>query len=204
MDDPQLTPAEARVKPWFAIDGDKNLRIDYPLNKSSLVYDVGGYLGEWAQPIYKRYGCRIEVFEPVASFANKIEKKFKNSRKVKVYNFGLGASDRKTKINLEGASSSTLKSTSVKETIQIVAADKIIKVTDRIDLMKINIEGGEYELLEHLIETGLIKNVADIQVQFHIFVREAPQKRQRLQSRLSKTHHLTYNYPWIWENWRRK
>ena len=29
----------------------------------------------------------------------------------------------------------------------------------QVDLMKINIEGSEYDLLEHLIETGFIKNI---------------------------------------------
>ena len=34
-------------------------------------------------------------------------------------------------------------------------------------LMKINIEGGEFELLERLLETRLISRIENIQVQFH-------------------------------------
>ena len=74
----------------------------------------------------------------------------------------------------------------------------------KIDLMKINIEGSEYELLEHLIESGCIKKITDIQVQFHNFVPNAPEKRSELHKKLSRTHYMTYNYPWIWENWRLK
>ena len=38
---------------------------------------------------------------------------------------------------------------------------------NKIALIKINIEGGEYELLDRLIETNLIEKIEDIQVQFH-------------------------------------
>lgn len=41
------------------------------------------------------------------------------------------------------------------------------KYIDDIGLMKINIEGGEYELLERMIELGIINKVKDIQIQFH-------------------------------------
>ena len=75
---------------------------------------------------------------------------------------------------------------------------------ERIDLMKMNIEGGEYDLLDHLIETGFIRNIENIQVQFHDFVPEAKQRMMKIQKELSKTHRLTYQYIFVWENWRRK
>ena len=43
-------------------------------------------------------------------------------------------------------------------------------IKGKIDLLKINIEGGEYEVLENLIENDLIKNIDNIQIQFHDFV----------------------------------
>jgi hypothetical protein len=62
-----------------------------------------------------------------------------------------------------------------------------------VDLMKINIEGGEYELLEHLIARGLTKRIRNIQVQFHEDVMAgAAGRMERIQSRLAETHHLTY------------
>ena len=70
--------------------------------------------------------------------------------------------------------------------------------------MKINIEGAEYDLLEHLIDTGLISNIHNIQVQFHDFVSNAEQRMIMLQKELEKTHGLTYQYPFVWENWRVK
>jgi len=70
--------------------------------------------------------------------------------------------------------------------------------------MKINIEGSEYDLLEHLLETNYVKIIKNIQVQFHDFVPNAEKRMKRIQEKLQKTHYLTYQYPFVWENWRIK
>lgn len=204
--EPLPTPEQARVEPWFKIDGDKNLRLDYPLNKSSVVYDVGGYLGEWATPIWDKYRCRIEIFEPVGSFVTVLEDLFKANEKISIHPFGLAGKTKSTTIQLEDASSSTFKKGHKNEIIKLVKASDFIAENQepRIDLIKINIEGGEYELLDNLIESGDIRKIDNIQVQFHIFVPNAPEKRFELQKRLSRTHNLIYNYPFIWEGWRLK
>jgi cell wall assembly regulator SMI1 len=73
-----------------------------------------------------------------------------------------------------------------------------------IDLMKVNIEGGEYDLLEHVIATGLIHRVENIQVQFHDFFPDAVRRMAKIHDELTKTHYLTYQYRFVWENWRLK
>jgi hypothetical protein len=40
-----------------------------------------------------------------------------------------------------------------------------------------------------------------IQVQFHDFVADADRRMAAIQSRLRATHHTTYQYPYVWENW---
>jgi FkbM family methyltransferase len=204
-DAPLKTPEQSRVAPWFLIDGDNNLRVNYSLTSDSVVYDVGGYRGDWAREIYKRYNCYIDVFEPVQAFVVLLNNEFGGNDKITIHPFGLSGKNEKNKINLDEASSSTFKSGDNLETIKLKAASEFIgKKHTHIDLIKINIEGGEYALLDNLIKSGLIKNISNIQVQFHIFVPGAAKKRRRLQGLLSKTHELTYSYPWIWENWRLK
>jgi len=203
---PQLTPEECRVIPWFMAGGDKKYRYDYPLDKKSIVYDMGGYEGEWAEKIFETYGCTVEVFEPVKRFADNLVAKFASRPKVHVYDFGLGGTTHSEKINLDLASSSTYKKGAKTESIQLIKASDFIRKqpSQKIDLIKINIEGGEYELLDNLINTGLIKQITDLQIQFHVFVPDARKKREALQAKLSRTHRMTYNYPFIWENWSRK
>lgn len=199
----KYTPEQCRAVPWFNIGGDKNRRIDYALNPSSVVYDVGGYVGDWAADIYSKYKCNIEIFEPVQEFADKIERRFAGKAKIHVHVVGLADKNHKVIIAYDGASSSTHKSSKDGEKIQLIKAADFIKGRHKkIDLMKINIEGDEYQLLEHLIKSGYIKKIDNVQVQFHDFVPNAKNRRAKIRKELSRTHHLTYSYPWIWENWR--
>ena len=73
-----------------------------------------------------------------------------------------------------------------------------------VNLIKINIEGGEYDLLEHIIDSGEISIFENIQVQFHDFVPHASERMLKIQKELIKTHYLTYQYEFVWENWKRK
>ena len=73
-----------------------------------------------------------------------------------------------------------------------------------IKLMKVNIEGGEYDLLERLISTGEIRKVQNLQVQFHASEPGHGQRVKRIRKLLSATHELQWQYPMVWESWARK
>lgn len=74
---------------WFWINGDKTLRLNYPINEKSIVFDLGGYKGVWASNIFNKYGAEIWIFEPVQKFYNDIRIKFFNNDKIKLFNIGL-------------------------------------------------------------------------------------------------------------------
>jgi FkbM family methyltransferase len=185
-------------------NGDKTHRLWYELSPNSTVFDVGGYEGQWASDIFAMYCCSIYVFEPVARFATNIQKRFSRNPKITVYPFGLASETRKARISCEQDSSSVYKSGRKSEAVDLRKASDFIEQNniEAIDLMKINIEGGEYELLDHLVEDDLVKRIMNIQVQFHDFVPNAQARMQAIQTQLAKTHHPTYQYPFVWENWR--
>jgi FkbM family methyltransferase len=193
------------VKRWYADGGDTRFRFDYDLTPDSLVLDLGGYEGQWASDLYARQRCRILVFEPVRSFADAIALRFRHNSDIEVFPCALGGRSRREVISLGGASSSAYKDKPAKEEIEYVdvaewfAAREVTEVR----LMKINIEGGEYELLERLIERGLTSRIADIQVQFHNFPPDAEARMTAIQRALGATHRPTYQYRFVWENWRR-
>lgn len=191
---------------WYRDHGDETLRLDYPLDSESVVFDVGGYDGEWASDLFSRYQCRIELFEPVADVAERTRRRFEKNPRIAVHGFGLGARDEWTSIAVAGPGSSIYRQGTTRERIRLCRAASFIREHGfaRIALMKINIEGGEYELLEHLLDEDLVRGVGDLQVQFHDFVPDAVARMGRLQERLARTHTLTYQYPFVWENWRRR
>lgn len=195
---------EKRTLKWFQINGDKTLRLDYDLNESSIVFDVGGYEGQWASDIAAKFNCFVWVFEPVKEFANKITKRFQKNSKIKVLGYGLAGKDQEVEISLSSDSSSVYKKgdkTKIKlfDIVEFMKNNNI----DHIDLLKLNIEGGEYEVLERLISSGMIGSVKNIQVQFHDFVPNAKNRMEKIQNDLGLTHKLTYQFEFVWENWER-
>jgi len=190
---------------WCRDNGDKSHRLFYDLNSGSIVFDLGGYEGQWASDIFSMYTCFIHVFEPVPMFADQIRMRFSRNHKIDVHSVGLSSKDEIRQISVE-ANASSLFSKNANINIELVEVSAFIKAhnINLIDLMKINIEGAEYELLEHLLETGLTKNISNIQVQFHQFVPNSMTRMLLIQKELSKTHYLTYQYKFIWENWRLK
>lgn len=196
-----------RVLPWFAAKGDETLRLNYDLNEKSVVFDVGGYKGEFAGDIFCKYNATIYVFEPIKSFFQIIQSKFVNNQKVKIYNFGLAGKDEQMQISMSDNSSSVFLKTEDSETIQLKSIVNFIQENNiqSVDLIKINIEGGEYDLLESLIENNLISVFKNIQVQFHDFLLDNGKERMnKIQENLSKTHQITYQYEFVWENWQLK
>jgi len=77
-----ISEQEKKVLPWFRDQGDKNLRLNYDLDENSMVFDLGGYEGQWASDIFSMYCCSIHVFEPVEEFADKIIKRFSKNKKI--------------------------------------------------------------------------------------------------------------------------
>lgn len=193
------------VKRWFKDAGDKNLRLDYQLNNNSVVFDVGGYEGSWAEEIYNKFQPTIYIFEPVPEYAYNIKKKFADNLKVLTFPYGLSDKNSVLEIALNDDNSSfyikkggIVVNTEVKE-FSAKLLDQL--QISKIDLMKINIEGAEYDLLNHMINNDTIKLVDNLQIQFHNFVPGAITKRNSIRDRLKQTHEETWCYEFVWENW---
>ena len=75
---------------------------------------------------------------------------------------------------------------------------------DRIDAIKVNIEGGEFDLLPYLVTTGVIGSIGTLQVQFHRLSYSSPAAREAVREQLQRTHRQTWCYPFVWEEWVRQ
>ena len=195
------------VEQWFRDNGDNTLRVNYPLLEDSIVFDLGGYKGEWANKIYQKYKCNVFIFEPIPFLVDEINSKFSGIEKIKTYRFGLSNKTKKMDIFLsDDGSSFNTNYGSDKIECDVVSISDFIKDNniEKIDLIKINIEGDEYAVLNNLLDNKLINIFTNIQVQFHHFIDNSDQKRKLIQDRLSETHELTYNYDFVWENWEKR
>lgn len=194
---------------WRAADGDHTLRLRYPLTKESVVLDVGGYRGQWTSDIYAMYRCHVHVFEPIPAFADLIAERFSANPDITLHRVALGANDGDTPFSDAADSTGQWAISGLlgsQTTVPVHAATPYFRQhsIEHIDLMKINIEGDEYDLLEHLAATDMIRNINHVQVQFHPFVPDADRRLERAHTLLAKTHTPQYQFRYIWESWVRK
>jgi FkbM family methyltransferase len=191
---------------WFRDKGDETLRLNYPLNGESVIFDLGGYHGDFAAAIHERYGCKVYIFEPVPEFYQRCVVRFQGNQKIVCLNYGLSSTDGWLEIGLADNASS-FDSPHAKGAVQRVQVRSIVECIrecriNRIDLMKINIEGGEFDVIPAIIASGDIKKVQTLQVQFHNFVACASERRAAICAQLAETHTEMWNYEFIWESWK--
>ena len=200
-------PYNRELKRLLEDMGEQTKRYNYDLTKNSLVMDIGGFVGDWSHKMVSMYNPYIYIFEPVKKYFAIIKNQFRNNPKVKTFNMGVSNKEGVSKININRAgSSSFFKKGDDTEKIFLIDIASFFKQNKikKIDVLKINAEGAEYEILERLIETGLVKSCKNIQVQFHKINKSSVIRREKIINELKKTHSQTYNYLFIYENWKIK
>lgn len=70
------------IKRFFRDSANNPLPLDHVLDEHSVVMDVGGYIGDWAEDIQQRYNPVIHVFEAHPGFIKKLAGKFAGDDKV--------------------------------------------------------------------------------------------------------------------------
>jgi FkbM family methyltransferase len=180
----------------------------FELRESPVIFDLGGYLGDWTQ-IAKEYydNSTIYVFEPVKKNYDIIVNRFINDNSVKVFNFGLSDKNDTVKISLTGDSSSmhisddsNCEDVEIKDIREFLFENNIFSV----DLIKINIEGEEYNLLEYLSSSTELNIFENYLVQFHKFVDDYENRRNKILTNISQYYDRLFNYEMIFEGWTHK
>jgi FkbM family methyltransferase len=185
------------MKPFIS----EGQRYDYPLTPDSTVIDAGCYEGRWLKEISDRYGCKITAFEPCRAFYEKCLDRFVLYPKVTVIHAALGGSDRHETIGVQNDSTGIFCENKT-ERINVVSVVEFTKFK-QYDLIKLNVEGMEFEILEALLDADAVTRFKNIQVQFHRCVPDCDRRLERIRERMSRTHSLTYCQDWVWENWER-
>ena len=189
----------------------EDLRYDYDLNQDSTVFDLGGYHGVFSKQIYNRYKCNIHTFEPIDYLYDICNQELKDLNKVKLHRKVLGDKNDTVNFYIAGDASSIYMAwgqvkneNSYAEMIPIDSymADENIH---EVDLLKMNIEGAEYYLLEYMIDKGILTKFKNIQIQFHEnSVDNWRERYNKITDALSLTHFLTYKFEFKFENWQLK
>jgi len=192
---------------WFRDMGDTTRLLNYNLNSDSVVFDCGGYMGNWSSNIYSKYECNIHIFEPLKEYQGYIKQLLGNNKKVQINKFGVSNQNRAANIYLQKDGSSEYLVQDKDADYEAVKLKRLSDLIDsNIDLIKMNIEGSEYEVVIDLINTKKIKFIDNLLVQFHSEndgIEGATNIRKDIHDSLKKTHKLSWNYEFCWESWER-
>lgn len=177
----------------------EEIRYEYPLTAESLVVDAGAYRGDFTAEIVNRYNCNVIALEPVECFYQGVRDRFSGNPKVQCLQVGLGSSERTTTFRIKGCMTGQFADSGEEAQVRLVPLGEL--ASGPIDLLKLNIEGMEFDVLESLPNVPVCRN---IQVQFHPVLPGCEARWKWIRERMLQAYELTFDFPWVWENYRLK
>jgi FkbM family methyltransferase len=183
-------PQYRAYRKWVSDRGDTTKRFDVNLTTTDTIVVIGAYKGGVTAELAQRFGCTIHAFEPIEQFADAARARCAAFKNVTIHGFGLAAENTTASISLEGDASSRNRGTS--DTVVATFKD-VADVFDKLGIedvgfMMINIEGDEYTLIPSMIDSGLMRTVNQLQVQFHLIKPADARQYDLVATRLSTTH----------------
>jgi FkbM family methyltransferase len=199
-------PTIYRFARRHAQDPDILVRAD--IDEHSTVIDAGAHVGDWATQISDRYHPTIHAFEPAPGAARQFRRRLGDRSEVHLHPWALGARDEMATMALAGPGSTLGTVADAFGSTEVQVRD-ILGVLDElelrdVDLLKVNIEGGEYDLFDRLIHADMLRRFRIISVQFHEWLPRAHRRRWAIRRALRRTHEEQWCYPWVWEVWERR
>jgi FkbM family methyltransferase len=181
------------------------LDVDYPDAVGGVVLDFGGYSGGFALRCERELAAKVYCYEPVPEFEAQILKSLPVGCTITVRGHGVASQTRNATFDLRGEATAEGAQTQDAVIVELQSIEDIMArdAPEGVALMAMNIEGAEYEVLEKMIDIGLIARVTHLRVQFHLTVPQSRKRYAAIADRLSRTHSLNWRFPFIWESWSR-
>ena len=182
---------------------------DMPVSSDDVVIDGGGFEGNWTAAMLVRSGCSSVIFEPVPSFATACRARFARNARVTVHEAALGGTERTARFAIDSLASSEHRARGPSSVdVPVIDASEVIRrLADRyrdVACLKLNIEGGEYEVLERLLGDGTVLRCRSILVQFHAQPDGWQARMADIHAGLARSHEATWRFPMVWELWTRR
>jgi FkbM family methyltransferase len=166
-----------------------------------IVVEAGAYEGAWAIKVCEaRPHCTVYAYEPATRAYQLARKRAKDQPGVILKHVALGKQNGTAVLcdmNRDGANTfgHNLEN-EPGETVAVVDAAEALGPLGEIALAHFNAEGGEVDILERLLETGLIERIKTILVQWHPYDDEMQGRIARAVAGLRKTHDFESRDAW--------
>lgn len=199
---------DVEVRDWLT-NGHEERRYHFNFEgDDNIFFDLGAMHGRWSEKMLDLYSGTTHLFEIVPEFNKILHAKFGNNNRYKIVNKGLAHETCTADLPIGTfTDSTTLIDTSASNYVPVDMVSVVDYLAQEnistVDVLKINIEGGEYELLEYIIDNGLQSKFKNIQVQFHhqYDIPDFYNRWLKIRDRLSMSHDKLYDYYFVWEGW---
>jgi FkbM family methyltransferase len=143
------------------------------IDQNSVVLDFGAFDGDFASAIIERFHCRVLSAEPVKELLERIQPQPLH----RVLPVAIGGRNQMIEINIFNSGSSDAYGAifanqgASPQAAEMVTLSEFCRRTaiDRIDLLKVDIEGAKIDMFEHCSDTDL-QSAIQITTEFHDFV----------------------------------
>ncbi len=143
---------------------EKRLNID----ENSVVVDIGAHVGVVSMTLAKQYGCKVYAYEPNPNNYRRLLENIKLNGmedSIEPYQLAVTGDGRKTTISEDANNSGGARIDIGGEPVDSITLPQIIEKVGKIDLLKIDVEGAEYEILADM--ELLRNNVRILRGEFH-------------------------------------
>ena len=186
---------------WFLLNREK-LKFTTEFASNGLVLDIGAYLGDFTYKLSKlKPEMTFKAYEPVPEFYEQCVNKFKSNKNINFFPYAVTCDGRDINILVDGPRSKA-EISEHNSLYKSLSVDEIMLDLSEVELLKMNIEGMEYECLNRLFENGEIMKIRYLLIQFHNFSSEHEQAYTKIRFLLEKNFTNIFEFKWKWELWR--
>ena len=190
---------------WF-LHNRHELKYSLDLAKEGIVLDIGAYKGNFTLNLLRKNPkLTFLLYEPILQYYNIARNNLGDQTNVVIIQKGISSDGRKIQLRDEGLRSrQIIRPSDTHLEIQTQNILALFEADSRIELLKMNIEGMEYECLEILIKTEKLKLANNLLIQFHNFESTSEDRYLAIRNKLIAEYDCVFSYKWIWELWKRK
>ena len=151
----------------------------HKINKDSLFIDVGSNWGDVLRELVETK-CSVLSFEPHPEFAEMLKFMYSSNENISTYPAAVWTKNTVKPLyykgngpNLNGGSTLNIEKPGISEdrfvNVQCYDIAQVVTNQERkIDILKLDVEGSEWEILDRLYQTGTYRNVSAIYVEDHV------------------------------------
>lgn len=193
---------------WFLLNRQALIN-NITIAQNGTVLDIGSYTGEFSLKLKRRYpNLRIELFEPFTKYYEISLQNLRGFQNVNGHELAVTKDGREVKFDVMGIRTKQISENGNSDkntfTSSSISFSQLLSEHPLISLLKMNIEGMEYECIESIFSTSQIEKVELILIQFHDFSSDHSLRRSRIQEFFAQTHTPRFIYEWKWELWELK